>query len=94
MNSQVFQSPMIIEFPFRMNWIAAVKGGDKMLSIFWNTVSAMNDMAIKRHSITETDKQMLKDLNELFAKWDLPIFPIEADSNLPLFEPEILPFPN
>lgn len=85
------RASIILEFPFRMNWIAAVKGGQTMLEIYWKTVAAMNHMAINNHLMTSIDKQRIADLNKLFVKWDLPCFALD-ESSLSLPEEKVLPF--
>lgn len=85
---------MILEFPFRMNWIAAVNGGEGILEVFWDTVESMNEIAITHWSMSDNDKSNIAYLNELFSNWDLPTFSIDGETSfLDLFpEEKILPF--
>lgn len=85
---------MILEFPFRMNWIAAVHGGEVILDLFWEVVTSMNEIATTQWSMSDDDKSNLIYLNELFENWDLPTFSIDGTaSTLDLFpEEKVLPF--
>jgi hypothetical protein len=95
MAQKKLNSTKFIEFPFRMNWIAAVHGGEIVLELFWDVVRAMNDIAIKGDSITKTDIENIEYLNDIFKNWDLPVFLVDGiDVYCPSVPcDKVLPFP-
>lgn len=80
-------SEKIIEFPFRMNWIAAVKGGEFILELYWDVLQTMNNFAIDNEPMNAASIDNVNYFNDLFVKWDLPVFKI-TDPDTPG-----LPFP-
>lgn len=83
----------IIEFPFRMNWMAANSGGRKLLEIYWETVAGLNEIAASGYQMLESDWAMVADLNKMFEPWGLPTFPTKPMKSSSLAASMVLPFP-